>query len=551
MGLLPTARRRARVSDPVPVASTSRGSITSGPRVSTSTTGKRRLCPARSTDKEDATRASGQGVATRKRRRVSSPRPDVLFRPKKRQRARVTTDPNVIEIPSSPSPPPRPIRSKGQTGTREVISLVSDSEDDSDPVSHSSKPASLPVSANDVRAPIETPLRGLNEIGGPFTNEDEHLVAEQLAPSIPSTPDSIPLHSQVAHATPSAIEECLRDGRKTIKSVLHLLPHHLRSSLQPLPSLVSRLTTPTPAVNASDSSPQDSPREPPHPRPCPRPLKRPSVPPDTLGLSDLPKELPVPLVTGDPNPISLKTSIKSPGADDIESPSSPARKRRRLNKLTSSPISPSVRWIRPTAVENMGCHHSLWSPRLVREEEAAVVSDSQREVKGGRKVVQNGYESEEPMEAEEEEVDELISSDVEGKGNNADDAPQFSPLLPDARPNETTLPSRPSSPTKPRPKSSFSPSLFSRVLNLQRSNTSSTPPSLPFLSPSRSSASLSSATPRSPPFDNLPSLVGAVSITASPIPKASSMQFSWAMDTDPLDDIEDEDFGNMVLAYPS
>ncbi|KAF9489005.1 hypothetical protein BDN71DRAFT_1456656 [Pleurotus eryngii] len=542
MGLLPTARRRARVSDPVPVASTSRGSITSKPRVSMSTTAKRRLCPGRSTDKEDATRASGQGVATRKRRRVPSPCPDVSFRPKKRRRARVTTDPDVIEISSSPSPPPRPIRSKGLMGTGEVISLVSDSESD-DPVSHTSKPACQPVSGSDAR--------GLNEIGALFTNEDEDLVAEQLAPSTPSTPDSTPLHPQVAHATPSAIEECLRDGRKTITSVLHLLSPHLVSSLQPLPSSVSRLATTTPTVNAPDSSPQDSPREPPHPRPRPRPLKQPSVPPDAPGLSDLLKELPVPLVTGDPNPNSLKTFVKSPGADDIESPPSPARKRRRLNKLTLSSSSSSVRWIRPTAVENMGCHHSLWSPRLVREV-SVVVSDSQREVKGDGKVVENGYESEEPVEAEEEEeVDELISSDAEGKGNNADDAPLFSPLLPAARPNETDLPSRPSSPTKPRLKSSFSPSLFSRVLNLQRSNTSSTPPSLPFLSPSRSSASLSSATSRSPPFDNLPSLVSAVGITASPIPKASSMQFSWAMDTDPLDDIEDVDFENMVLAYPS
>ncbi|KAG5220632.1 hypothetical protein IMY05_C4547000200 [Salix suchowensis] len=297
-------------------------------------------------------------------------------------------------------PAPKANQVERSDGTGEVISLVSDSESD-DPVSHTSKPACQPVSGSDAR--------GLNEIGALFTNEDEDLVAEQ-----PLLQRLLP---RILH-------------RSTPGRPCHPLRHRGMSSGWPS---VSRLATTTPTVNAPDSSPQDSPREPPHPRPRPRPLKQPSVPPDAPGLSDLLKELPVPLVTGDPNPNSLKTFVKSPGADDIESPPSPARKRRRLNKLTLSSSSSSVRWIRPTAVENMGCHHSLWSPRLVREV-SVVVSDSQREVKGDGKVVENGYESEEPVEAEEEEeVDELISSDAEGKGNNADDAPLFSPLLPAAR----------------------------------------------------------------------------------------------------------------------
>lgn len=461
--------------------------------------------------------------------------------------ARAVSNPDVIELFSSPSPPPRPARSKGKAGTKEVISLVSDSEND-DPPSYSSKPADQSITCSDP----ETSLRDFNEMSSPFTHEDEVLVAEQLAPSTPSTTVSTPIQPLAPHATPSTIEECLRDGLTTITSVLHLLPPHLVSCLQPLPGSAPRVEIPTPTCPDSPS-PQDSSSEPPRPRP--RSLKRPSIPSNTSGPSDLQK---VPLVTTGnlPNPNPPNTPFNTPSADTPESPSSSTRKRCRSNNLAPTPISTSVRWVRQTAVENMGCHHSLWSPRLVREEVPSGASDSQQDVEEGGMAVEKDDGSEESVGAEEadDQIDELISSDIEEMGNDANDTTRSPPLH--AVNNDNLLPSRPPSLTKPRHQSSFSPNLFARVLNLnlQRSSTSSTPPSLPSLLPSSlpsvSSASMSSVSPKSPSLlDKLPSLVKTVAIPLSPF--SSAMQTSWAMDIDPVDDIEDADFENMVLAYPS
>ncbi|KAF4562543.1 hypothetical protein EYR36_003937 [Pleurotus pulmonarius] len=507
----------------------------------------------RSTDEDNISRTSGQAEATRKRRRAPSPCPDVSKRPKKRQKARAVSNPDVIELFSSPTPPPRPARSKGQAGTREVISLVSDSEND-DPPSCSSKPANQSFTCSD----LSISLRDFNGTSSPFTHEDEDVVAEQLAPSSPSTTVSTPVHPLAPHATPSAVEECLRDGLSTITSVIHLLPPHLVSSLKPSPGSAPRVEIPTPTVDTSGPNPpQDSSSEPPRPRP--RSLKRPSIPSDTPDPSDLRKEPPVPLTTGNPpNPNPPHTPFKSPIVDKPPSPST--RKRCRSNNLAPTPTSTSVRWVRQTAVEYMGCHHSLWSPRLVREEVPSGAPDSQQDVEEGGMAVEKDNDSEKSVRAEEEDdqIDELISSDTEGMGNNANDTTQGSPPLP-ADNNHDILPSRPPSPTKPRRhQSSFSPNLFARVLNLnlQRSSISSTPPSLPSLlpssSPSASSASTSSASPKPLSLlDKLPSLVKPTDIPASPF--SNSMQSYWAMDIDPMDvdGIEDADFENMVLAYPS
>ncbi|KAF4581470.1 hypothetical protein EYR40_009756 [Pleurotus pulmonarius] len=482
-----------------------------------------------------------------------------MMRPRKKQNAH----PDIVEIFSSPSPPPRPLKSKARTEPKEIISLVSDSESE-DPPTRSSKPTNKSATANGIHEPLETSLRDLKEIGGSFTNEDEDLVAEQLVPS--STPSStVSPHPRVPHATPSAIEECLRDGLTTITSVLHLLPPHIVSSLQQSSGSVPRVETPTPTVDAACyNSPQDSFSKPTRPRP--RSLISPSTPSDASGPPGLPKEPPVlPTTASLPNPDPPHTPFKTPSTDSVKSPSSSTRKRCRSSKHAPPLISTSVRWVRQTAVENMGCHHSLWSPRLVREEVPLGASDSQQDSgEGGMAVEKNDGpdksmkegEGEGQVEEEEDQIDELISSDIEAMGNDTNDTTPDSPPL-SVDDNDGLSSSRPSSPPKPHHQSSFSPNLFIRVLNLnlQRSSTSSTPPSLPALLSSLPSAPLVSMTSASskPPslLDKLPSLVKTIDTPASPIPNANVAQLSWTMDVDPVDDIEDADFENMVLAYPS